>query len=233
MLAQQGDFNSQDLVWYAGYGSNLSRGRFMNYLDGGKPMGATTPNPGSRNGSKPLADKPFVIKQFALYFADEKRSVEKWGGAAAFIQPAADSKVLGRMYLITYEQFNDVVLQENGVRLREQLENKLPPPDSIDKKTGYSLKRQIPDSLYDRLVYIGSEGGHPIFTFTTTETLPIGAPTCEYLGQIVPGIHETYPKMLESEIYTYLSRAKGVRCNIAPDQLRRWVSQLLHGHPCK
>ncbi len=232
----QNNFNPKTLVWYASYGSNLNRERFMCYLKGCTPPGATSPNPGCRDSSDPLADKPHVLQQYELYFADEERSIAKWGGASAFIRHAANSKVFGRMYLITYEQFNDVVLQENGVERREKLANTLPSPESIDKKTG--LKLHIPDSLYDQpktanplydhLVYIGSEDGHSIFSFTTSNRdLPIGTPTLAYLGRIVPGLREAYPAMSEDGIYSYLSQAKGIRSKIPPDQLRDWVSQLL------
>jgi hypothetical protein len=48
----------------------------------------------------------------SFYFADHS---ESWGGAIAFIRrTVSDARTYGRIYLITYGQFNDVVRQENG-----------------------------------------------------------------------------------------------------------------------
>src|SRR5262245_21448659 len=88
-LAQSQGDNPQKLVWYASYGSNLNRERFMCYIKGCLPPGAlpgATPNPGSRDTHDPLADKAIAIRNFELYFADEERSVKRWGGASAFIR---------------------------------------------------------------------------------------------------------------------------------------------------
>ena len=46
------------LVWYAGYGSNLSRGRFMSYISGGTPAGPT----GHTKGAETIVN-PEMINQ--------------------------------------------------------------------------------------------------------------------------------------------------------------------------
>src|SRR5438046_3062218 len=99
-------------IWYVSYGSNLSyEGRFMCYISGGTPAGSHHSNPGCRDMTPPVADKP-VAMDFELYFAGYSKN---WNGAAAFIRRRpTPSTTLGRMYLLTDDQFNDVVLQENN-----------------------------------------------------------------------------------------------------------------------
>src|SRR5262249_42138435 len=148
----------------------------------------------------------------------------QWGGASGFIRQHPGSKVLGRMYLITYQQFNDVVLQESGFKDRDKLADSLPAPQKIDKIRGFSLKETIPDALYDQVLNIGEQDGHPIFTFTTSNReLPIGAPSVPYLDRIVRGLRETYPNKQESEILAYLTAAAGIQGEVTPEKLRRWM----------
>jgi hypothetical protein len=66
------------------------------------------------------------------------------------------------MYLITDEQFNDVVMQENenpvsGWRC-------IP---AFDQSVGQREFRLSGNPWYGRILNIGSEGGYPVLTFTT------------------------------------------------------------------
>jgi hypothetical protein len=98
-------------VCCAVYGSNLLRGRFDCYVQGGKPDGAAKEYAGCRDKTPPR-DARRVMLAHSLYFADHS---ESWGGAIAFIRrTVSDARTYGRIYLITYGQFNDVVRQENG-----------------------------------------------------------------------------------------------------------------------
>ena len=223
----QTSFDSKSLVWYASYGSNLDCERFMCYIKGGTPRGALRSNPGCRDSSDPLESRRILIKGFELYFADDERAQRSWGGAPAFIRRNASSSVNGRMYLITYQQFNDVVLQENDFRKREELADRLPvSSNSIDKKRGFSLKEIKPDALYDQVLYVGDEGGHAIFTFTTTHTeLPSGAPSGPYLQVILKGLKDTYADKTETAIYEYLSSAGGIQGLMTPEKLKRLTLQ--------
>ena len=101
-------------VWYASYGSNLLRERFLCYIQGGLIPGNDKAERGARNPSLPIDDRRIIIKH-DLFFALES---EKWqGSGVAFIDYHHNNhaKTLGRMYRITEEQFIDVVLQENGL----------------------------------------------------------------------------------------------------------------------
>ena len=225
-FAQSPD-NSPRLVWYASYGSNLNRDRFEVYIDPNAPLppGLSVEHHGCRDATPPREAKPFTLDNFELYFADETRTLKAWDGAAAFIRKHAGHRVLGRMYLISYQQFNDIVLQENGKT--KKLEDKLPPLESIVKTRGFSLKQVFPDALYDRILYIGDHDGHPIFSFTTSnKLLHIGAPSGPYLQRILLGLHETYyPDRQDADIYHYLAAAPGIAGPVNSEKLRRLSKQ--------
>ena len=92
-------------VWYASYGSNLLKERFMEYINGGI---------GKFNGKKynkcadltpPVASRTIEIP-YAMYFGNESHP---WGdGGVAFLDESKPGKTLGRAYLITKEQYDHV-----------------------------------------------------------------------------------------------------------------------------
>lgn len=96
------------LVWYLAYGSNLSRERFACYLLGGTPSGARRTYAGCRDRSPPQDTVALRIRG-RLGFAGESLV---WGGGVAFLDPDGHGEVVGRGYLITAEQLDDVVEQE-------------------------------------------------------------------------------------------------------------------------
>jgi hypothetical protein len=204
-------------IWYASYGSNLSfQERFMCYIRGGQPVGAKRINTGCRDKTPPLASKPILLK-FQVYFAGESKS---WGGAPAFIRQGNNKAItLGRMYLITDEQFNDVVLQENDKDLDGR--RFVPPFEKLDQGQDFVLPNA---GMYNQLVYVGKQGGYPIYTFTGGDDLPIGAPSESYVKVIVSGMKKTYPHMKESQICEYLSRAEGTG-GIESEVLAKWVRE--------
>jgi hypothetical protein len=99
--------DKKNLVWYACYGSNLLRDRFMGYIKGGGMKN----NLGCSDKNSPLMDKPIVIKH-ELYFSNTSKNWE--GKGVAFLKLEKDDAVitLGRAYLITEEQFKEVQKQE-------------------------------------------------------------------------------------------------------------------------
>ena len=206
-------------VWYASYGSNLSSERFLCYILGGTPPGARRRNPGSRDRTPPLESRPVTLN-CELYFAG---SIASWGGGGvAFIrQRDQGSGTLGRMYLITEEQFNDVVLQENGKPVDGR---RILPPFSQLVSSRHTLLAEA--GLYARLVCIDNGPAGAIFTFTTSrEDLPLNAPSQAYVRVIAAGLRETYPRMTDAEICRYLLLADGVRDQVAPGILDAWVAE--------
>ena len=122
MNSQRSSVSDDHLVWYATYGSNLLRERFDCYIQGGQPAGAGNTYKGCREKANARETRRVVLP-YSLYFAERSKT---WGGAIAFIRRSiSDARTYGRMYLVTYGQFNDVVRQENG---RNVLGSKIVPP---------------------------------------------------------------------------------------------------------
>lgn len=209
--------STSKLVWYVCYGSNLQYKRFMCYIQGGLPPGRTERNGDCRCHNAPL-DSRTISLRFDLFFAGRSKP---WGnGGWAFIRENPEREAtLGRMYLITDEQFNDLVMQENsrridGSRLVPEFEQLVTRRESI-----------LPGNLrYGRLVNIGSEGTYPILTFTAAQTdLELNAPSEEYAKTIASGIKETYPAMSNEEIVAYLMRSAGLGGRVDLTTIQRWV----------
>jgi hypothetical protein len=197
---------NEGYVWYASYGSNLLRDRFLCYILGGIPEGAKKHNTGTPDKSLPLEDRPILIPN-PLYFSERSDS---WQGAGvAFISPQTEEgpKTMGRMYLITPEQFIGVVRQENGLEPEDELLQV--PLDDIQQQ-GEAI---IGESWYGRIVYLGNEKGFPIYTFTTPKSIHDVLPTTpgeNYLRTIGRGLIETYGLTTE-EVADYFLAKPGVQ----------------------
>ena len=126
----------------------------------------------------------------------------------AFIKSKRDevARALGRMYLITKEQFVQIVRQENDR-----------PPE--DRSVSVELQRTMTEGetmigagWYGRVLYLGEADGHPIFTFTgrwEDDAIVFNRPSKEYRDMIARGLRETYPGMGKEEVREYLERAGG------------------------
>ncbi|MCP3909577.1 MAG: histone deacetylase [Actinomycetia bacterium] len=199
-----------DLVWYASYGSNLYRERFVVYLRGGTAPGGRHAQRGARDRADPRDDRPLTIDR-TLFFRGESRL---WGGGVAAIdhQPGTEP-ARGRAYLITVSQFEDVVAQESR---RETT------PIDLDAATerGHHLTGPGP---YDRLEVVDSWGGVPVVTFTHPD--PRGAhdptpPSAAYLATIISGLRESH-HLDDNHIVEYLLAAPGVDRSWTGANLRR------------
>ena len=202
---------NQSKVWYASYGSNLQWERFLCYIRGGQPKGRTDVYNGCRDKTLPEEDEEFYINS-RLYFAKASKGWNK--GGVGFISNFFDeaNKTLARIYLITKEQFVDVVKQEtkyNG-KLKIDFEQCI--------KEG-SLVFKDP-SWYGNLIYLGEQNQYPIFTFTSKQdfTDEINKPNKDYLKTIIEGIKEIFPYS-DVEICEYLLPLEGVNGNYAKEEL--------------
>jgi hypothetical protein len=160
-------------VWYACYGSNLNKERFLCYIQGGVCHYNGKYFSGCIDKSMPLMDKPITIPH-KLYFANNSGSWE--GCGVAFIDPRRDSLevTLGRMYLITAEQFAEVREQEGNNR-----------------------------NWYGELLELGEADGYKIKTFTNAGIRPTNVPSGKYLRAMVDGLKETYPQIDDAVIQDY------------------------------
>lgn len=171
-------------VWYAAYGSNLCRERFLRYLTGGPvPEAPRRTQSGARDPSPPMADRACALPH-PLYFAGVSKT---WGGGGVAyldVDQPAEEATLGRLWKVTLEQLEDVYRQENreaGV-LRIDLE-----------ALRASISLRPSSGPYGRLVLLDHLHGLPVITFTSpsrrTDSNP---PHDSYRRIIARGLQETW-----------------------------------------
>lgn len=104
----------------------------------------------------------------------------------AFIDPEpGDAATLARAYLITTEQFQDVLAQESGRDVGTEV-------DLAEVASGGSSV--LGDGNYDRVVHVGGSDW-PMLTFTTPrsiEGLSLNPPGQAYRETIVRGVVEAH-----------------------------------------
>ena len=170
-------------VWYAGYGSNLSRQRFLCYILGGKPALGSKDHEGSKDHAPPTEDRILTVKH-RLYFAlpEGSTGTENWGpGGVAFIDTESDesAETICRMWRITGEQYADV-------------------------------RRQEGLTWYDKEIALGEADGIPILTVSHGRRLKhTVTPSPAYLKTIATGLKETAGLSTE-EIAIYLLDKAGI-----------------------
>ena len=221
-------------IWYACYGSNLKAERFNCYIAGGKPKGSIGMESAGSIDRTPFQSTATFETDWQLYFA---REFVGWGGkGVAFLQPshtddrtpksqdAIKTGALCRLYKISFEQFVDVVLQENGGRssrsdLRQAVKNEVVHALQDLSTTGSTVLRQgiLDGSWYRRMVRLGTHEDLPVLTFTTAEQLKFVSPAKAYLQTIALGLMESWHgKLSKDYLIEYLAcRAKWSREDVA------------------
>jgi hypothetical protein len=190
-------------IWYVAYGSNLSRERFCYYLRGGRPDGAERDYPGCRDTSDELESFGLLITG-GLYFAGRSSG---WRGGMAFYDPEAPGEVAARAYLITAEQFVDVLAQET---LRS-------PGMALDLTPTFRGDRYSNGvGGYSILVGVGCRRGVPLVTFTRDRrsASTLMAPTVHYLAAMATGLREAHGWSF-TQIDRYLSALPGAASSVA------------------
>lgn len=200
-------------VWYAAYGSNLLRARFMAYLQGGsvRTDGSGPVETGADNPSPPMDDRPARLDGWQLVFAGRSRRWSMGGvcsvvpvGSNRGLQPGpAPPEVLGRAWLITAGQLTDVWRQENaGVALETERV-----VAAVDR--GVDLEAE--SGAYRRLACLGKLDGVPMFTITGTDEVlsRLNRPDPAYRSVVADGLSEAWG-MTVGEIDCYLAACPGV-----------------------
>ena len=207
--------NPKQYIWYASYGSNLLESRFLCYLLGGRPEGAQLSCRGCLDQSLPLRSETVEIPH-QLYFARE--SLTWSGGGVAFIGKPTNGlrKTYGRMYLITEEQFSEVVAQEMDTDEKIRIDF-----GDLEAKGSGLVKES---AWYGRILCLGRHDGFPIFTFTFDDDFqPLRKPELAYLRIISKGLKETY-NFANEEIAAYLASQPGVTDNYTISELLELMS---------
>ena len=185
-------------VWYAAYGSNLSRDRFLTYVQGGRPAGASRSYPGARDPSPPTADCAFTMTG-QVFFGWESPT---WGGGIAFYDADSEGTVLARAYRVTEQQFADVAAQEMH---RE-------PGEDLDLSHVLEHARhELGPGRYETLHLVGEFDGEPVLTFTATDAIALqcNPPSAAYLRTVAHGLVETHGVGVD-RVVAYLLQCPGV-----------------------
>lgn len=161
-----------DYVWYASYGSNLLYERFVTYIEGGNCKFNGVNYTGCRDKSLPKDSRPITIP-YKMYYGNKSTS---WGNAGvSFLDIEVKGQALGRMYLITRNQLEDISRQEGRG-----------------------------ENWYNNSVKLGENNGIEIITITNKGRRPNYNPSDKYLEVIRMGIKETYPDMSDFDVMKYL-----------------------------
>jgi len=170
--------NNIEFVYYLAYGSNLQLDRFMYYIKGGS-YPVTGKYQDGCSDKKPhfntnTPDK-HIANNIRLYFGNISSS---WGnGGVAFVEESSGSKVLGRLYKVTKDQFYEIQKQES--------------------KSPHWYGRIIDEKV------LGKKDGIPIWTITQEKQYKSkNAPSEKYLNVVINGFEET--GYSEKEILIYL-----------------------------
>lgn len=211
----------KELIWYASYGSNLLEDRFLCYIRGGQLIGTAKSYLGCTNQTPPITNKPIKIP-YELYFSKQRSIWENKG--VAFIKSEKNEAVetLGRMYLITKDQFGQVVRQENSYA-----------PEDLSITINFEAtisngESEIPAKWYSKILYLGMDEGYPIFTFTSNwpqDQIVLSQPGEKYLRIIIKGIKETY-NLSHRKIIDYLMNLEGIKGVLSSQQISDLVKTI-------
>ncbi len=209
------------LVWYVSYGSNLHRARFLSYLEGGRMPGGLRADRGCRDPSPPESDAALDL-DLPLYFSGESRV---WGGGVAFLDHAphpGGARTYARGYVITGEQFEDLVAQESK-RTHAH----------VDWATLVGDGRvTVGPGRYDLAVIVGERDGLPMVTFTHPSPMsanPTAVPVVGYLHMLAEGLRDAHG-LDDAALADYLVRHPGARgawtAAALRDALETWTAGL-------
>lgn len=168
-------------LWYVAYGTNLSRERFICYIQGGRLASGSRDYPGCRDPMAPEVDAPVMLPG-GLRFVGVS---SVWGGGLAVYDGEAGGEVAARAYLISAEQFVDVLAQET--RRAPGLDLDLSPV----RETG---RHSFGSGHYQTVANVGERDGLPMLTFTSARLAEVvdNPPSAGYLRTMAVGLAEAH-----------------------------------------
>lgn len=144
-------------IWYASYGSNMLKERFMAYIKGGNYEGREYK--GCDDKTLPTDDRSVIIP-YELYFANKSKTWNNCG--VAFIDSESKDSTLGRMYLITEDQYEQLRDQEGRIWYDKEI--KLGECDGLPIKTfthGTRFEENKPALRYLDIIQRGIRETYP------------------------------------------------------------------------
>ena len=177
-----------DYVWYGGYASNLLWERIERYFKGGILPETGRDHLGARDPSDPKDDWLFS-QPGTVYFATKSTY---WGGGRALYDASTiyPGGTIARIYLVTWQQFYDVVTQE----MYPEGQRPLGCFDDIPIPTTPGSCVALGDGHYENLVCTGKYDGNPVITMAAPwemSDVKLLAPSESYIDLIVRGLHQT------------------------------------------
>ncbi|KAJ4960312.1 hypothetical protein NE237_020222 [Protea cynaroides] len=202
-------------IWYACYGSNMWKQRFLCYIEGGQVEGMHKQCFGSMDKSPPK-ETMWKTVPHRLFFGHSHTST--WGaGGVAFLHPESNMHERAYMclYKITLEQLNDLLLQENcpSQHMISPLFDLCALDSVVTNKS--VLLEGVKGEWYSNVVFVGKEGDLPIMTMTCpishienfkSGKFPMHAPCKEYANTLARGLIEG-KQLSEAEAMAYIDDA--------------------------
>lgn len=96
------NYDNEQYIWYACYGSNINYDRFKRYIKGDE-FGK-----GCKDKSLPIESRKYTFNN-PIYFMGTSK---KWSGSVAFLDYKSNGKAYGKIYKIKLNQFKDIFNQE-------------------------------------------------------------------------------------------------------------------------
>jgi len=199
--------DSPSHVWYASYGSNMNAERFSHYIQGGALTGTSRVYKGADDKTPPLADALLSLPH-QMYFAGES---SVWTGGVAYLgHSKSEDATLSKAYLITPNQFEQVVAEEGR---RDDVPH-------LDIPLLLSLGRlTLGSRAYDEMLYVGEKDGFPVITFTSPrEDRPYNKPAPAYLKMIALGLQDAHG-LNNLEVEKYLLSKPGIKGSYTAEEL--------------
>ncbi|HEX3082824.1 MAG TPA: M20/M25/M40 family metallo-hydrolase [Candidatus Saccharimonadia bacterium] len=191
-------------VWYATYGSGLSKQNFACQILGGQSGGISHIYKGCTDKTLPVRDE-FISLPYSIYFAGHCVPCDG-GHIGITTTPSPDTHTIARAHLVTAQQFKELVAEQNG----RQAISDLPFKAAIEH--GHATITDGTGS-YDELVFCGIKDSIPMFALTATHPeLPYLPPSPGYARLLSLGLSENENLSLKTAA-DYIFTAPGVAGN--------------------
>ena len=123
----------------------------------------------------------------------------------AYIHEKKDSVIFIKLYLISKEQFLDILRVNYSFDLGQYNENLF---QKVNKIGSFEIISQ-PLNEFSKVICVGELDNIPIYSVTNHIKLEIGSPNTEYLRNIYLGLKKTFSPYSEYLIMYYIYRIEG------------------------
>ncbi len=202
-------------MWYATYGSGLSKENFARQIRGGPSIAIPHTFKGCTDKTLPLRDE-FISLPYDVYFAG--KCIPCNGGHIAITStPSKGAHTIGRAHLITVEQFKEIVADQNGQAETTDL------PFQKAMEQGHATIGEG-QGYYNELVFCGMKEGFPMFSVTAARPRsPYQPPSPGYTRLLCIGLSENTALQSKSAV-EYVAAMPGMEGNFP----KKDIVQLFH-----